>query len=262
MTELVHQISKRRLLVARFSRSLRGGLTGLAVLTLAGTAAACGSVQPALERVRAAPERTAPEREDKPARASVDCNRAKCVALTFDDGPSASGSTDDVLAALERENAKATFFMLGERAQEYPDLARKVVEEGHEIANHSWDHSSLAKQSPDQIRKSVSDSGAAIKKATGVEPILLRPPYGATNATVREIVEKLGYRQKMWDVDSRDWESKDANKVVRSVLADIDAGETVLLHDIHQSTADAVPELIKQLKKRGFTMVTVSQLKA
>ncbi|MEU8133677.1 polysaccharide deacetylase family protein [Streptodolium elevatio] len=188
--------------------------------------------------------------------AGVDCRHAKCVALTYDDGPAAA-STGRLLDHLRAHRAKATFFMLGVQADKFPRVARRVADEGHEIANHTYAHKDLRTLSTTAVRREVSRSATAITRATGRYPSLVRPPYGAHNERVRAAIKAPVV---MWSVDPRDWADRDARVVTSRVLGNVRPGSIVLMHDIHRSTADAAPAIITGLRKRGYHLVTVSEL--
>lgn len=185
--------------------------------------------------------------------------KGKYVALTFDDGPHPK-VTPRVLKALKQYNAKATFFMLGVQVEYYPDMAKKVAEAGHEIANHSESHPNLAKMNLNAVRQQVTKASDRIEAATGVKPTLFRPPYGAINDSVRQVMKEQKTSMILWSVDSLDWKSKNAQAVNKEVMQHVRPGSIVLMHDIHASTADALPQLLESLKKQGYQFVTVSQL--
>lgn len=223
-------------------------------LTDAGRAAKEASLEPETTDVPETP--TAP---DPPASESeIDCEKEKCVALTFDDGPSAK-TTSKLLDILEREEVPATFFVLGTQAKAFPEIVARAHEDGHEIGSHTWKHANLTSLSGKALKKDLATANKAIKKATGVEPHLMRPPYGALDAAVAKAAKKADLALILWDVDTLDWDHRDAKKTVKS-MKDVSAGSIVLMHDIHETTIDAVPQVIKKLRKAGFTPVTVSQL--
>ncbi|SIT88642.1 polysaccharide deacetylase family protein [Edaphobacillus lindanitolerans] len=183
----------------------------------------------------------------------------KYVALTFDDGPHPQ-VTPRVLETLEREDVKATFFMLGSQAEFYPDVARQVAEAGHEIGNHSDSHPDLTKFGIDGIRRQMVGSARKIEAATGVRPDVERPPYGAINDAVKQAASESGTPIVLWSVDSLDWKSRNAGAVNRLVSGRVHPGAIILMHDIHASTADALPQMIAELKAKGYQFVTVRQL--
>ena len=189
--------------------------------------------------------------------ARVDCRKVKCVALTFDDGP--GPKTGQLLDALKQANAAATFFVVGPNAEARPQVLARMLAEGHEIGNHTWNHRMLTSLAPDRVAKEIGSAAGAVEDATGAAPTLLRPPYGATNNTVKKAA---GVPVILWDVDTLDWKVRDASKVVSNALRDTKPGSIVLMHDIHSSTVEAVPAILKGLRAKGYHFVTVSELLA
>lgn len=183
----------------------------------------------------------------------------KYVALTFDDGPSAK-VTPIILETLNDFDAVATFFMLGSQVEYYPKLAKQVAENGHEIANHTENHKDLTTLSFSEIRQELSISRDKLIEVTGQVPNLMRPPYGAYDKNVIQIADENQESIILWSVDSLDWQSRDPVAINETILNTIIPGSIVLMHDIHQSTADALPKLLSPLKEKGFEFVTVSQL--
>ncbi|MGT2741742.1 polysaccharide deacetylase family protein [Streptococcus plurextorum] len=178
------------------------------------------------------------------------------VALTFDDGPNAS-TTPRILDILKGYQAKATFFVIGKSIAGNEELLKRMKSEGHEIGNHTWSHPSLPTLSADQITWQVNETSKAITKVTGDQVTLLRPPYGATNASVRSL---LTYPQIMWDVDTEDWKNRNTESILANVKAQLHPGAVILLHDIHGSTADALPVVMDYLVSQGYRFVTISEL--
>ncbi len=189
-----------------------------------------------------------------PAPGAVDCSAAKCVALTFDDGP--AGHTSRLLDTLESTGTPATFFVLGQQVRTHPGLITRMVRLGMTVANHTWDHRDMRRLSLAEARDEVQQTEAALR-ALGVPPSgLLRPPYGALNADTRT----LGMALVLWDVDTLDWQNRNAQTTTDKALAQVRSGSIILMHDIHPSSVDAVPGLIRALRERGYTLVTVPQL--
>ncbi len=195
---------------------------------------------------------------DKKAAKPVDCKKAKCVALTFDDGP--GSYTKKLLSILKSKKAKVTFFMLGQQISTFPNVVKQVAADGHEIGVHTWDHLSLTTLSSDKINRELQSTMDIVKKNTGATPTLLRPPYGAVNNKVLASAKKHGLSVILWNVDTLDWKTRNTAKTIKSAVNDSRRGSIILVHDIHSTTVDAVPGIIDGLRKKGYTLVTVSDL--
>lgn len=182
------------------------------------------------------------------------------IALTFDDGPSAK-LTPKLLDLLAAHHIKATFFLIGENATEYPDIVAREAREGHEVANHSWSHPNFGKMSDDGVRSQIRRTNEAIKNAIGSSPTLLRPPYGSITARQKKwINQEFGYKIVLWDVDPLDWRRPGPSVVCNRIVKNTRAGSIVLAHDIHPGTIEAMPCVLKELEEKGFKFVTVSEL--
>ncbi|MEY2500050.1 MAG: peptidoglycan-N-acetylglucosamine deacetylase [Verrucomicrobiota bacterium] len=182
------------------------------------------------------------------------------IALTFDDGPNAT-LTPKLLDLLAARHLKATFFVVGQNAADHPDILKRAVREGHEIANHSWSHPNLGKMSDEAVRRELQKTDDAIAAAIGKRPTLLRPPYGSITAHQKKwIHEEFGYRIIIWDVDPLDWKRPGPSVVTARILKETKAGSIVLAHDIHPPTIEAMPATFDQLMKKGFKSVTVTEL--
>ncbi len=177
------------------------------------------------------------------------------VALTFDDGP--GPYTDRLLRCLEENDALATFFLVGSSVSNYRSTVARAADMGCEIGNHTWSHPSLTGLSADGIRSQMSSTNDAIRQATGKNATLMRPPYGAYNSSVLSCV---GVPAILWSIDTRDWEHRNADRTVSNVLTQVKDGDIILMHDIHKATVDAAERLIPELKRRGYQLVTVSEL--
>lgn len=184
------------------------------------------------------------------------------IAMTFDDGPSAE-YTPGLLDELKKRNIKATFFLIGQNAQEFPQIVSRIVGEGHEVANHSWSHPAFAKMSDTAVASQIQRTQDAIYAACGVRPTLLRPPYGSITKRQKPwIHEQFGLQIILWSVDPYDWK-KPGEAVVRSrIVNGAHSGAIILAHDIHGSTVRAMPETFDQLLAKGYKFVTVSELLA
>lgn len=188
-------------------------------------------------------------KEDK-----IDSSRPM-VALTFDDGP--GQYTDTLLAELEKQDARATFFMLGKNAVNYPDTIKKMEKLGCELGNHSTTHTSLKKLNDAGVRYEIDTTDAAISNAVGQRASVLRPPYGDMNEHIRSI---SGKPFVMWSLDTLDWKRRDAAQITEYVLNNVTDGDIILLHDIHDFSVEATIALIPQLIEQGYQLVTVSEM--
>ncbi|WP_188190028.1 polysaccharide deacetylase family protein [Nonomuraea sp. SYSU D8015] len=185
----------------------------------------------------------------------VDCRRAKCVALTFDDGP--GQYTDALLRQLAAYRARATFYVTGQNVVAYPGILRRTVAAGHELGNHTWSHPNLTRLSAAGVRAELARADQAVKAVTGLVPRTIRPPYGAFNTAVRRQTSRP---MVMWSVDTLDWLHRDSAKVAKKAIKSVRPGSVILFHDIHPTTVRAMPQVLKALSKRGYTFVTVSQM--
>lgn len=202
---------------------------------------------------------TTPIPSPTPTREPVDCSKEKCVALTFDDGP--GPKTPELLDILAKEKVPATFMLVGRAVKTYPDIVAREVKEGHVLANHTWSHPQLTKISDSKINKEISSTLEAIKKAVpNAEVNLTRPPYGAFNSRVTAALKSLKQSVILWDVDTLDWKNRNPQSVLEQVKKQTKAGSIILMHDIHPTTIQAVPDIIKHLRSQGYTLVTVPEL--
>lgn len=179
----------------------------------------------------------------------------KMIALTFDDGP--SPYTPMVLDTLEKNNAVATFFLVGNRVDLYKDYANREAALGCELANHTYEHAYLNHQSPEEIKYQVAQGNKEIKDATGVTPALMRPPGGNINEAVRE---NVGMPMILWSVDTEDWRTRNSTITTKRVLDEAFDGAIILIHDLHQSTCIASKVFIPGLIDKGYQLVTVSEM--
>lgn len=179
----------------------------------------------------------------------------KAVALTFDDGPSPK-TTPIALELLKKYNAKGTFFMVGHAVEGNEEIVKQVVAEGHQIGNHSWNHPVLTKISLEKAKSQINDTTAALKKASGLDVHIMRPPYGAINETIQAAVDQSFI---LWDVDTLDWKNRNTASIMKEVRK-AQPGSIILMHDIHQTTIDALPLILQYLTEQGFEMVTIEEL--
>lgn len=180
------------------------------------------------------------------------------VALTYDDGP--GRYTDRLLDCLKANDAKATFFMVGSSVPSYQSTVKRMAEMGCELGNHSYSHPTFSSLSNASIYSQVSKTAQNIKAASGKEPTVFRLPYGDGSSNSR-VLGALGLPSIYWSIDTRDWANTGSPQhTISSVLNNVKSGDIILMHDIHYSTVVASETIIPTLKKRGFQLVTVSQL--
>ena len=179
----------------------------------------------------------------------------KAVALTFDDGPSPK-TTPVALDLLKKYNAKGTFFMVGHAVEGNEDIIKRVIAEGHQIGNHSWDHPVLTKISLEKAKSQINDTTAALKKASGLDVHIMRPPYGAINGAIQAAVDQSFI---LCDVDTLDWKNRNTASIMKEVRK-AQPGSIILMHDVHQTTIDALPLILQYLTEQGFEMVTIEEL--
>lgn len=195
---------------------------------------------------------------DFPGENAVDCSKKKCIALTFDDGPAAG--TIRLLDILKKSDTRATFFLVGSQVAGREQTVQRMVAEGHIVGNHTWQHLQLPEKSRKEVGAQIDRTADAIVAAGAPHPTLLRPPYGALSNEVREEITGRGYATVLWDADTLDWDTRNTKKTVKNALADARPGGIILMHDIHPETVKAVPQIIKELREDGYTLVTVPEL--
>lgn len=200
--------------------------------------------------------------QSKVVRTITPPNGRKVIALTFDDGPSEE-RTNDILYVLNQHNIKATFFVLGQNVQAYPDLAKKIVQYGHAIGNHTWSHP-YAQQSKASAARQVDRTTDLIYKVTGVKTQLFRPPGGYLNNGLASHAKNKQNAIIMWSVDTTDYRNS-AKRIKENILKNAKSGGIVLLHDgggNRWNTLIALPHIIEELKKQGYEFVTIPELLA
>jgi peptidoglycan/xylan/chitin deacetylase (PgdA/CDA1 family) len=186
---------------------------------------------------------------------AVDCTLVPCVAVTYDDGP--SGFTAGILDELAARDAAATFFAQGVNAGRFRDVLARMTREGHEVANHTWNHPHLPGLAPKQVAAQIADTSRALEAASGQPIRSFRPPYGEYDATV---LAAAGLPAILWDVDTEDWRGPSDEVLIRRAVDGPRPGSIVLQHDVHAVTARTAGAVYDGLLDRGFTMVTVRQL--
>lgn len=228
-------------------------LTGAAV-----TALLCGFSAPAANKDRAYYESRGEIIWEVPG-------ESKKIALSFDDGPFPE-TTEPILDLLKEYHAKATFFVVGTRVESFPETVKREIAEGHEVANHTFSHIYFQhKKNTGMIQSEIVRTEQALEKVTGKKPLLFRPPGGFYNDQMIEIAKKYGYTTVLWSwhQDTNDWRSPGVQKIASKVLDNARSGDIILLHDYVPSsmqTVEALKLILPELQRRGFQMVTVTDL--
>ena len=180
----------------------------------------------------------------------------KRVALTFDDGPNPE-YTEKLLDGLKDREVKATFFLLGNQVELYPDIVKRMHEEGHLIGNHSYDHVNLGALCESEACTQIKKTNDAIYKVTGEYPEYLRPPFGSVK---NKLDEDMNMIVTLWDIDTRDWEVQNVASIESKVLGKAKDGEIILMHDAYATSVTAALDLIDKMKQDGYEFVTVDEL--
>ena len=186
----------------------------------------------------------------------------KVVALTFDDGPHPT-LTREILCTLEKYDARATFFIVGENAKNYPDVLRMALDAGHEIGNHTYSHKTLGGCSARDIEREISEAEDEILSVCGTRTRVLRPPEGRCSAEAADVAETLGYTVILWNIDTRDWAHKSTADIVANIKKNLRPGSIILFHDYVSGvshTGEALGIILPFLQSEGYSFVTVSEL--
>lgn len=189
---------------------------------------------------------------------SVECEEKK-IALTFNCAWGDDGA-DELLDLLSAENIKCTFFFVGEFCEKYPEAVQKIYADGHEIGNHSMHHIDPVKQNFNEILSDINACNELLFSLTGVFPSLYRAPSGSYDNKTIEAAQNLGMTAVQWDVDSIDWKDPTAKTIVERVTDKVKNGSIVLMHLGKENSLAALPEILKRLKKEGYSFVTVGEL--
>lgn len=200
------------------------------------------------------PEEEAPKPEPYEIR-TLDKND-KMAALTFDDGPD-NELTPEVLSLLEKYDARATFFLLGTKVNLFPEIVEQTIGAGHEVANHTWSHKDLTAISFNEITEEIVRTNDIIRETANVEPLLYRAPFGANTEAVDQYVPMT---EVNWDIDTEDWLTYDPVQINQAVKNNISDGDIVLMHDVHDTTAASLGEMLQYLTDEGYQLVTVSEI--
>lgn len=199
------------------------------------------------------PKEAPAQKIEEPAK--IDCTKQQCIALTFDDGP--SPQTGRLLDVLKEKQAHATFFMIGMYVERHSDFVERIAKEGHEVGGHGWSHKDLTDMADQDVSGEIKQTNDAIFKISGKKPVVMRPPYGKTD---ERILKLAGMAQILWNIDPRDWQNRDNVAIGDSVIGGAEPGGIVIMHDIYPTTVDAIGRIIDELKNKGYTFATVSEL--
>lgn len=182
------------------------------------------------------------------------------IALTFDDGPDPT-LTPKILDILKRYNARATFFVIGQNAERYPDIIDLELSWGHEIGNHTYTHKYLGHAEDMVTEAEIYECDSRIFEHNEYAPRLFRPPGGIMNDRIKSVCAAMGYNVVLWSIDTRDWSGVSADDISAEILENIRDGAVVLMHDgVRGHTAEALEDILPQLKAMGYECVTVSEL--
>lgn len=189
----------------------------------------------------------------------------KIIALTFDDGPD-QRFTPQVLDVLKKHRVKATFFLMGSRVKKHPNVAKRIVKEGHVIGNHTYWHPQLTKTGKQNMKWEINQTEQQIERATERHTSLFRAPYGALNDKLVKEIGDMGYKGIGWSIDTNDWKELGPQKITKNVLNHVHPGAIVLMHSAgHWSldlsgTVRALDQIIPKLRKEGYEFVTIPEL--
>ena len=184
------------------------------------------------------------------------------VALTFDDGPNLQW-TRSILQVLKEKKVPATFFLLGDNVRQNPEIVKEIIEAGCEVGNHSYDHSNMGKLGEEKVKEQITKTQDEIKNACGVEPKVMRAPYGVASATVAKVAYQMRLDMFFWSLDTDDWrKTVTAENMVEKVLKDIKPGSIILMHDKSQKQVDALKAIIDPIRAKGLRFVTCSDIAA
>ena len=187
--------------------------------------------------------------------------RYKNVCLTFDDGPNPT-YTPRILQILKEKKVRATFFLIGQHAQQHPDLVKKIYESGHELGDHTFSHVELPKVPSDKIKQELETTRSIVESAAGAKIFLFRPPWGIFDGRSLAEIAMRKFDAVLWSVDSRDWSRPGIAQIKANVLEKVGNGSIILFHDDHDQIVQALPEIILKLQEQGYQFITISEMMA
>ncbi|MEA3369202.1 MAG: polysaccharide deacetylase family protein [Candidatus Ratteibacteria bacterium] len=185
--------------------------------------------------------------------------KSRKVALTFDDGPNPK-TTLLLLETLEGKEVVATFFLIGQNAEVYPELVKEIKKRGHEIGNHSYSHPNMGRSEPLKVIQEVKKTQRILEEITGDVPTLFRPPYGTMMLEDLVIIPRFGLKMILWTVDSKDWSGINEKQIEEIILGTAYSGSIIVCHEQCRSTIGSLPRVIDALRERGYEFVTVSEI--
>lgn len=190
---------------------------------------------------------------------SVDKGDEKILSISFD---AAWGNEDtpQLIEILDRYNVKATFFVVGDWVDKYPESVKQLSDAGHEVMNHSNKHPHMSELSKDKMKEEINSCSDKIEAVTGVRPILFRAPYGDYNDETIKTIRECGCYPIQWDTDSLDWKDLTAEQISKRVIDKAKSGSIVLFHNAAKHTPEALPTILEALQKDGYKIVPISQL--
>lgn len=197
--------------------------------------------------------------EDKTEKSSLPNAQSGYVALTFDDGPHQT-NTPRLLDILDNYGIKATFYILGQNAEYYPGIVKDIANRGHELGNHSYSHPNLTNLGYEGSLEELQHNDNILLEICGKRAATVRPPYGAIDESVEAAILDNGQRVITWNLDTEDWKNRDPDIILQRVIESVEPGSIILMHDIHETSVDAVPRVIEYLTNEGYQLVTISQL--
>ena len=191
----------------------------------------------------------------------------KIIAITFDDGPY-SPYTEEILDVLKEKNIKATFFMLGHNAKNHPEIVKRIVNEGHQIGNHTYSHKDLLKTTREEMIEELNATNKILFEIIGQDVKIMRPPFGAKDANVVKTAQEKGFQVITWSVDGKDWLNRGVNITSSEILNKAKSGDIILLHDgdevksknSREQTVIVTKILIDELLEQGYELTTVDKL--
>lgn len=183
----------------------------------------------------------------------------KRIAISFDVAWGQE-KTQEILKILQDQKIMTTFFVTGFWVDKYPDKVRMMASAGHEIGNHSTNHLHMNALSRGQMESEIAATNDRVKQLVGKKPILFRPPFGEYNDTLMRVAKEQGLQSVMWSVDSLDWQEKGSDAMIKQVIKNVHNGDIILFHNNTGSIEKALPQILSQLSKNGYTVVPVSQL--